>query len=355
MFYKIMRLRKYYDAFRSNEAFLKTSAKQKLKISLNILRFLKTNLSKPLIIKNKPVIAQIEPTSECNLQCEMCIRKEIGVPIGTMSFENFKKILDKLDSLFKIHLSGQGEPFLNPDIFKMIEYANKKGIIVYFTTNGTCLTKSVIDKICSVEIGEIGVSIDSPKKEEYEKIRKGAKFEKVLENVKNLAFELKRKKKKTIVSIASVILKDNIDDLVEFVLLTKKLGVSKIGFQTMQEKTDYLDKYDSKTKSQAVSSLNKKLKENIDKAKKIAKKNNITLIFDEEKSPGCIWPWRSVYISWNGYVTPCCKILDYREPYFGNILKEDFWKIWNGKQYQMYRKLLRDRKAPFQCKGCAMV
>ena len=42
-----------------------------------------------------------------------------------------QKILDKLDSLFKIHLSGQGEPFLNPDIFKMIEYANKKGIIVY--------------------------------------------------------------------------------------------------------------------------------------------------------------------------------------------------------------------------------
>ena len=355
MFYEIMRLRKYYDAFRSNSSFSKTSLKQKLKISLNILRFLKTNLSKPLIIRNKPVIAQIEPTSECNLRCRMCIRKEIGVPIGTMSFEDFKKILDKLDSLFKVHLSGQGEPFLNPDIFKMIEYANKKGIIVYFTTNGTCLTKSVIDKICQVEIGEIGISIDSINKEKYEKIREGARFEKVLENIKNLALELRKRKKKTIVSIAAVILKDNIDEISEFVFLAKKLGIKKIGFQTIQEKSDYLDKYDSKTKLQVVSSLNKKLKENIDKAKKIAKKNNITLIFDEEKSPGCIWPWRSIYITWNGYVTPCCKILDYREPYFGNILKEDFWKIWNGKRYQMFRKLLRERKAPILCKGCNMV
>ncbi len=350
-----MRLRKYYDAFRSNSSFSNASLKQKLKISLNILRFLKTNLSKPLVIKNKPVIAQIEPTSECNLDCEMCIRKEIGVPIGTMSFENFKIILDKLDSLFKIHLSGQGEPFLNPEIFKMIEYANKRGIIVYFTTNGTCLTKNVIDKICDVEIGEIGISIDSTNKEKYEKIRKGAKFEKVLENIKNLALELKKRNRKTIVSIASIILKDNIEELSEFVILAKKLGVKKIGFQTMQEKSDYIEKYDSKIKLQAVSSLNERLKENINQAKKIAKKEGITLIFDEEKSPGCIWPWRSIYITWNGYVTPCCKILDYREPYFGNILKDDFCKIWNGKKYQTYRKLLRERKAPVLCEGCKMV
>ncbi len=355
MSYKVMRLTKYYDALRSNSSFLKTSFKQKMKILSNILKFSKTMLTKPLIVKNKPVIAQIEPTSECNLRCEMCVRENIGVPIGTMSLENFKKILDKLDCLFKLHLSGQGEPFLNKEIFEMIRYANKKGIIVYFATNGTCLTKEVIDKICSVEIGEIGISIDSPKKEVYERIRKGAKFEKVLENVKNLVYELKKRNKKTIVSIAAVILKDNLDETSEFVLLAKKLGVEKIGFQTIQKKEDYLDKYDSKAKLQALSNLNEKLKDKISETKKIAKKNGITIIFDEEKSPGCVWPWRSIYITWNGYVTPCCKILDYRMPYFGNILKEDFWKIWNGKNYQIFRKLLRERKAPAGCRGCDRV
>jgi MoaA/NifB/PqqE/SkfB family radical SAM enzyme len=356
MSYKFMRLTKYYDAFRSNSSFLKTSFKQKMKIIVNILKFLKTNLTNPLVVKNKPIIAQIEPTSECNLRCEMCVRENIGVPIGTMSLENFKKIIDKLDSLFKLHLSGQGEPFLNKEIFEMIKYANKKGIIVYFATNGTCLTKEVIDKICSVEIGEIGISIDSPNKEVYERIRKGAKLERVLENIKNLVHELKKRKKKTIVSIATVILKDNLNETSEFVLLAKKLGVKKIGFQTIQKKDDYLDKYNSKAKSQALSNLNKKLKEKIDEAKKIAKKNEITLIFDEEKSPGCVWPWRSIYITWNGYVTPCCKILNYRDPpYFGNILTDDIWKIWNSKNYQIFRKLLRKRKAPICCRGCDRV
>ena len=350
-----MRLRKYYDSIMSNSSFNRTSLNQKIKILINIIKFLRTNITKPLIVKNKPVIAQIEPTSECNLQCEMCIRKETGVPIGTMSFENFKKILDKLDSLFKIHLSGQGEPLLNPEFFRMIEYANKRGITVYFPTNGTCLTKEIISKIPNLNIGEIAISIDSTKKKTYEKIRRGAKFEKVLENIKNLVDETKKTKKRTLVSISTVILKENIYEISEFVLLAKNLGIKKIGFQTMQEKEDYLEKYNSKAKSQAISSMNEKLMEKINEAKKIAKENNITLIFDEEKSPGCIWPWRSIYITWDGHITPCCKILDYRKPYFGNILKEYFWKIWNSESYQIYRKLLRKRKAPANCQGCSMV
>jgi radical SAM protein with 4Fe4S-binding SPASM domain len=355
MTYRKTRIRKYYDALRSNNSFLKTNLVQKTKIVTNILKFLKTNLTKPLVLKNKPVIAQIEPTSLCNLKCEMCIRDKIGVPIGSMNFEDFKKILDKLDSLFKVHLSGQGEPFINPDIFKMIDYANKRGITVFFTTNATKLSKEVIDKICRVEIGEIGISIDSTKKEKYEKIRKGANFEEVKNNIKNLVEELRKNGKKTILSTATVIMKNNLNEVSDFVILAKDLGIKKIGFQTMQEKEDYIKKYGSEAKKQAIRDFNAELKEKIKEAKILADKYKISLIFDQEKSTGCIWPWRSIYITWNGYVTPCCKILDYRKPYFGNILKEDFWKIWNGESYQGYRKLLRERKAPSLCKGCSMI
>tara|TARA_Y100000034_G_scaffold45936_1_gene56493 strand:- start:21452 stop:22513 length:1062 start_codon:yes stop_codon:yes gene_type:complete len=353
MSYRAMKIKKYYDFSRSNTSFLKTEFNQKLKIIFNILKYLKSD--KKLIVKNKPIIAQIEPTSHCNLKCEMCIREKIDVPIGTMSFKDFKKILEKLDSLSKIHLSGQGEPLLNKDLFDMIEYANKKGITVFFTTNGTILTKEIINKICNVNIGEIGISIDSAEKKKYEKIRKGADFDKVKTNIKNLVNELKKSKKKIIVSTSAVILKENIKEIPEFVRLANSLGIKKVGFQTVQEKKDYIDRYNSKIKTQTVSNFNKELKEKIKEGKKIAKKYNITVIFDEEKSPGCIWPWRSIYITWNGNITPCCKILDYKKPYFGNILKEDFWKIWNGKEYQLFRKLLRKRKAPLVCKGCNMV
>ena len=89
--------------------------------------------------------------------------------------------------------------------------------------------------------------------------------------------------------------------------------------------------------------------------KEIAKKEDISVIFDEEKSSGCLWPWRMMYVTWNGYVTPCCKILDYRNPLMGNLLEENFWKIWNSKKYQMFRKMLRKREPPKYCVGCNMV
>ncbi len=350
-----MRFGKYYDVIKTNRPILKASFRQKAKILCNIAKFWKTNLKKPLVISNKPVVAQIEPTSLCNLRCEMCIRDKIGVPIGTMNLENFKVILNKLDSLFKIHLSGQGEAFLNPELFKMIDYANKRGIVVNLNTNATLFTDEVIRKICEVEIGEIAISIESTNKKEYEKIRKGAKFDKVMESIRNLNQALKKIGKKTIISFAITILKENVDELSEFVNLASKIGIKKIISQTLQEKEDYVKNYNSSAKKNLIWDYKKKLWEKVKIAKKLAAEKKIEFVFDEEKSPGCIWPWRSIYITWDGNVTPCCKIIDYKKAGMGNLLKEDFWKIWNGKEYQMFRKLLRERKAPLPCAGCNRV
>jgi radical SAM protein with 4Fe4S-binding SPASM domain len=355
MGYKLMRLRKYYDIVRTNNSFFSASLSQKAKILLNILRFWRNNITKPLIINNKPVVAQIEPTSTCNLKCAMCIRDKIGVPIGTMSFENFKKILIKLNCLFKIHLSGQGESFLNKDLFKMIAYANSKGIIVNLNTNATLLNKEAIEKICRANIGEIAISIESTNKKEYESIRKGAKFDLVMNNLKELSSALRKNNKNTILSFAVTILKENTEELPRFVLFADKVGIKKIIAQTIQEKDDYIKNYSSEAKGNLIISYKKRLNGLITQSKTIAKRKGIEFIFDEEKSSGCIWPWRSIYVTWNGNVTPCCKILDYRKVEAGNLLTDDFWKVWNGKTYQMYRKMLKRRIAPLPCKGCNRV
>lgn len=353
MNYKQTRLRKYYDSLRTNKPFFHASLKQEYKILRNILLFF--IYRNKTVIKNKPVIAQIESTSLCNLRCRMCIRSKMGVPAGNLSFENFRKILDKLDSLFKIHLQGQGEPFLNPEIFKMIEYANKRGILIMLNTNATLLNKNIVDKICSLDIGGITVSMDSTKKELYEHIRRGAKFEKVLENVKLLTSEIEKRKRNTIVSLATVVLKDNVDELPDFINLARKLGIKKVIFQIIQRKKDYIDSYDKAVKKQ-ISIGEEQLRKKIEEARNLAKEYGIFLVSEQQaKSPGCVWPWRSIYITWNGYVTPCCKILDYKKPFFGNILKDNFWRIWNSKHYQEFRKMLLERKAPQPCLGCEMV
>ena len=117
----------------------------------NLPNLFKSKYFRTEVAKNYPYIIQIEPTNKCNLNCIMCIRKEVvkkltGIPID-MSFENFKTILDKIPSAMLIQIQGQGEPFLNPDIFRMIKYAKTKGTCVYTTSNATLLNKVICKKI----------------------------------------------------------------------------------------------------------------------------------------------------------------------------------------------------------------
>jgi len=51
-----------------------------------------------------------------------------------MSFETFKKCIDKVPVESEIHFTGMAEPFLNSDCTKMIEYAFKKGHEIVLST-----------------------------------------------------------------------------------------------------------------------------------------------------------------------------------------------------------------------------
>ena len=74
----------------------------------------------------------IEPTNRCSLRCLQC---PVGVgqldkPKKDMSVNEFRKIIDKFGSrLMILNLYGLGEPFINDDIFDMIEYAKSKRCI----------------------------------------------------------------------------------------------------------------------------------------------------------------------------------------------------------------------------------
>ena len=67
-----------------------------------------------------------------------------------MTFERFKEILAYFPKKYSTHITitAEGEPFLNKDIFKMIEYAKKeRNLFVNSSTNGVLLTDDQIGKI----------------------------------------------------------------------------------------------------------------------------------------------------------------------------------------------------------------
>ena len=100
---------------------------------------------------------QIEPTSACNLNCKICMRRNLERSPSFLSFDNFRRILDSGNPRY-VGLHGWGEPLLNQQLFEMIRYAESKGVSTSLTTNGT-LVQENIDGIFGSGLREIAFGV----------------------------------------------------------------------------------------------------------------------------------------------------------------------------------------------------
>jgi len=189
-------------------------------------------------VESFPLHLDIELTNYCNLKCPMCPRTQMlkrGMKIQNkfMKLDTFKKIINQAEnkSLYAINLNASGEPLFNKDLASMIEYAREKGVIdIMFHTNGTNLDKRLSERLIDSGLNKLIVSFDSPIKEHYEKIRLGASFDSVVENVKQF-IQIKNRKNKQIphVRINMVVMKENYHEKESMVDFWKN-DVDSIGF-----------------------------------------------------------------------------------------------------------------------------
>jgi len=220
-------------------------------------------------LKSKPVILQVGPVRGCNLNCVMCGAGQLK--IQKLPFDNFKKIIDNFPEAIFITLNYGGEPFLSKDTLKMINYAQRKAIIIIFS-NFTVLPSP--EDIINSGLFEINASIDSFDKQKYSFIRKGnisflllfgkvmenlkktypqslrnqilkSKNEKptnedqntfdiVVKNLKNLVDTRKKLKKKLpIISISAVFAKETKEDAEDIIKNAIDLGVDRVKFQKL--------------------------------------------------------------------------------------------------------------------------
>ena len=142
-------------------------------------------------IAEYPLHVDIELASICNLKCPMCytITPEFKNKVNTklMKFELFQKIIDEIagKGVYSIRLSLRGESFLHKKIIDCVRYAKEKGIKEVSTlTNGVKLDEEFFTKIMEAGIDWITISVDGIGKT-YESIRAPAKFDRLVEKLRN--------------------------------------------------------------------------------------------------------------------------------------------------------------------------
>jgi len=98
-------------------------------------------------------MAQMEITTRigCKNMCSYCPQKKIISAYKdkayVMSFDTYKKCLNKIPKSVLISFSGMVEPFLNPGCIEMVEYAVREGFKVKIFTTSIRMTKNDIKRL----------------------------------------------------------------------------------------------------------------------------------------------------------------------------------------------------------------
>lgn len=115
-------------------------------------------------------------------------REHIPVRPKLMTFDFFKKIINKIPKKMDVIFSGLSEVFQNPDCTKMILYAHNKGhrIILYTTLMGTSPKNiNLIIKKVFLNNPKNRITLHLPSKEKLENIKVTKEYLEILEKIIN--------------------------------------------------------------------------------------------------------------------------------------------------------------------------
>ena len=309
-----------------------------------------------------PFAVEIEITNRCNKKCIICEHTYWHESNQDLSFEEFEKIVHQFPRLKWVNLTGEGDAFLNKDYLKMIEHLKAKDIPVFLVDSFDLINREIAEKMIQLGVNGIWISWDGATKETYEKIKVGCKFERSLNNIRNL-IELKRKMNSPIPELCFryIVTTLNVHEMPQFIELVHSLGDrDSLGDGSSVEFAGLL--IFDEVKHLSVEEIPEDL---LQATMKKAEELDVHMWF-AHSSKSRLPPlercraWSEPYIMMGGYIMPCCAVLQnndrgfLRKHAFGNILETPFKEIWYSERYKKFRQMIpqKDEKVPTLCRGC---
>jgi MoaA/NifB/PqqE/SkfB family radical SAM enzyme len=323
-----------------------------------------------------PSFVQIEPVGQCNLRCQMCpiqFRTD-GPPNGPpafMPFETFTRLVDQLPSMTELQLQGLGEPLMHPRFFDMVAYTVARGIEVSTNSNLTLLNPARAERLVRSGLHRLQVSIDGATPATYERIRVRSSWERVIANLEGLIATKRRLKSRLPrVTIVSVVMRQNLDELADVVRLAARVGVESVFVQHLCH--DFGEEtlpahYRQMHEFVAEQTLTGEDPDRVDAAFGAARAAAVTLGVElrlpslvREPPSGtrgperCDLPWRGAYFSFDGRAMPCCMVATPDRVNFGDAARDGVIPVWDGPAYQAFRARLDSDDPPDICRSCAV-
>lgn len=305
-----------------------------------------------------PSSIMFEVTNHCNLGCITCPREYAfghAMAKGSIDLDKMKKVIDEVAPYIdSIGLTGLGETLLYKKLEETLAYikSKNKGIQTFVSTNAHIPgAENYIEKLAPY-LDTVQISIDGTENI-YEVVRLKSNYNFFIDMVKKIVKLCKEHHVAVMFNFVAV--KENYHQMKDIVKLASELGVDDVNITPVNIASittldlSYYDIFygdDFKNELKAAYQLSHDVK-------------NVNLTVWDIKSKNefqkCHLVWNHFYVSWDGYMTPCCAKPFPKELNFGNVFETSMMESLNSKEYRQFRELWYRNEPPDFCKNCHLI
>lgn len=297
-----------------------------------------------------PKKIRIDACTLCQLNCPCCNLRtnpelvKNGCGLGYLPFEKYKKFVDEY-TFEEIQLSQNGEIFLNPELYDIIKYSYKKNIdlVDYVGTNLNYLPDKVAEALVKYQFKCLTVSIDGATPEIYSIYRRGGDFNTVIENIKKINFYKKKYNSKyPELTYKFIVFGHNEHEIDKAKVLAKKLNMKMLFSQNFAPTYSPIRNLKLVKKK---TGIDPEISYGYSMAAQY-KENNIAWF-------PCKLLWYAPQLNWDGKVLGCCNV--FAGDFGGNAFNDGLLNALNHPKMIYAKNMLTKNAKPIKgipCSDC---
>ncbi len=297
----------------------------------------------------EPTHLQVEVTNRCNLSCRICLHSAVKTEMGDFPRDGLVPLLRSFTRPpVEVYLSGLGEPLLHPDLDALVRDCRDHEVcrtIVY--TNGTLLTPARADRLADAGLHELRLSVDGSDAESLQEVRPGLRLDVLIRNMQHVT-----QAGRIDTALQFTATSDTIASLPGLPALATRMGVKRlfvvdvvpfastgadgaaplathdrrIPLMSARPRHSLLDEFRARSRDEGLQVI-----ESLDSAKAT-----------------CDSPFTSLYVTWRGDVTPCCRIHSAHQ--LGNVVEHGIPAVWHGDAMNAWRSKMQSEEPPLECR-----
>ena len=352
---------------------------------MNLIQKITAKLSRQAPRQNPPNpfwprTLTLESSFACNLDCVMCpralshFRSAAGKQSAILLPEVFERVLPSAHRFAHVHLTGWGEPLVNPHLADYIRRLSERGCEVSFATNGTLLNEAMAARLLDTGLNLINVSCDAATRETYERIRGKGQFDALVRNLKTFCALRDAGQRLCHVNWIFVMMKSNLSEVPGAVALAGECGADSFTAKHMETALDETELHEALFNTGRASALTpeaqRRYEETMAQARAMAARFPRMqfvehLQFDPSETSCLARPLDLVVVDHEGNLSPCCYTMpmdtrhyqseappDTRKYVVGNVCETPLEDLIASERYQRFGNAFRTGAAPPACMGC---